>query len=72
MMEMRMVLLVVLRSFEFEALGINPHSNQTASYTTLDMVYGDLIYQKQSLTARPIGGQDMKVKFAKGHQAYVN
>ncbi|EDN07453.1 predicted protein [Histoplasma mississippiense (nom. inval.)] len=69
MMEMRMVLLVVLRSFEFEALGINPHSNQTASYTTLDMVYGDLIYQKQSLTARPIGGQDMKVKFAKGHQA---
>ncbi|PGG97383.1 hypothetical protein GX51_07353 [Blastomyces parvus] len=72
MMEMRMVLLLTLRSFEFEALGINPHDNPMASYTTLDKEFGDLIYQKQSLAARPLGGQDMIVRFAKGHEAYVN
>ncbi|EQL38322.1 hypothetical protein BDFG_00679 [Blastomyces dermatitidis ATCC 26199] len=72
MMEMRMVLLIALRSFEFEALGINPHDNPAASYTTLDQEFGDLVYQMQSLTARPIGGQNMKVRFAKGHEAYFN
>ncbi|KLJ05508.1 hypothetical protein EMPG_11008 [Blastomyces silverae] len=70
MMEMRMVLLIALRSFEFEALGINPHDNPAASYTTLDREFGDLVYQMQSLTARPIGGQHMKVRFAKGHEAF--
>ncbi|PGG98102.1 hypothetical protein AJ79_08983 [Helicocarpus griseus UAMH5409] len=64
MMEMRMVLLLVLRSFDFEALGIKPHNNPIATYTNLDTIYGDLIYQRQALTARPIGGQSMKVKFA--------
>ncbi|OJD12477.1 hypothetical protein AJ78_06931 [Emergomyces pasteurianus Ep9510] len=72
MMQMRMVLLITLRSFEFEALGINPHDNSMASYTTLDKEFGNLIYQMQSLSARPIGGQNMIVRFAKGHEAYVN
>ncbi|PGH33666.1 hypothetical protein GX50_03493 [[Emmonsia] crescens] len=71
MMEMRMVIVILLRSFDFEAMGANPHKNPIATYTTLDTIFGDLIYQKQSLTARPSSGQEMKVKFAHGYEAHV-
>ncbi|OAX77911.1 hypothetical protein ACJ72_07785 [Emergomyces africanus] len=71
MMEMRMVILMLLRSFDFEALGANPRKNAMASYTTLDTIFGDLVYQKQSLTARPASGQEMKVTFAQGYEEHV-
>ncbi|EEH42401.2 uncharacterized protein PADG_07221 [Paracoccidioides brasiliensis Pb18] len=65
MMEMRMVLLIVLRSFDFETLGTNERKYPAATYTNLHTIFGDLVYQRQSLTARPLGNQDMKVKFAR-------
>ncbi|KAK2748635.1 hypothetical protein FQN55_004188 [Onygenales sp. PD_40] len=66
MMEMRIVLLLVLRTFDFETVGANPYKNPAAKYTDLDTVYGDLAFQRMALTARPKGGQDMKVSFASG------
>ncbi|OJD13923.1 hypothetical protein AJ78_05686 [Emergomyces pasteurianus Ep9510] len=71
MMEMRMVILLLLRSFDFEVMGTSPANYKMAGYTTLDTIFGDLIYQKQSLTARPLGGQEMKVKFAQGYEEHV-
>ena len=64
MMEMRVVLLLVLRSFDFETIGMEPNKSPKSTHTDLDTIYGDQVFQDMGVGARPRGGHQMKVKFA--------
>ncbi|KAL1961372.1 hypothetical protein VTO42DRAFT_100 [Malbranchea cinnamomea] len=64
MMEMKMVLLLVLRTFDFEAVRAVPRKNPVATYTDLDALLGDQVLQEMGITAKPRGGLPMRVKFA--------
>ena len=64
MMEMRITLLLVLRSLDFKVVGLKPYTNPFALYTNMDEVYGDMAFQNWGTAAKPRDGMLMRVKFA--------
>ncbi|KAH8673794.1 cytochrome P450 [Xylariales sp. PMI_506] len=58
--EMRIILLLVSRFFDFHCVG-EPNKTPRAPYTDLDMVYGDLVFQELGMEAKPPGGMMMTV-----------
>jgi cytochrome P450 len=60
MEELRVILLLTVRDFEFEAI-VKPNTQKRASYTDLDKRIGDLAFQALGLEAKPRGGAMMSV-----------
>lgn len=59
---MRVVLLLIVRDFDFECANVEPNQKPKTSYTNMDTVFGDIIFQELALEARPRGGMMMTVK----------
>ncbi|KAF2971661.1 hypothetical protein GQX73_g1881 [Xylaria multiplex] len=59
---MRIILLMTVRDFDFTCHGLEPNAKPKASYTNLDTIYGDVVFQELGgLEARPRGGMMMTV-----------
>ncbi|KAI0538399.1 cytochrome P450 [Xylaria digitata] len=59
---MRIILLLTVRDFDFTCHGLEPNAKPKASYTNLDTIYGDVVFQELGgLEARPRGGMMMTV-----------
>jgi cytochrome P450 len=60
--ELRVVLLLTVRDFDFECVGVKPNSTPRACYTDLDLQLGDMVFQEVGLEAKPRAGMTiMKV-----------
>lgn len=62
MNELKVILLMIVRDFEFECAGLEPNAKPKTSYTNLDTIFGDIIFQELGIEARPRGGMMMTVK----------
>jgi cytochrome P450 len=65
--ELRIILLLTAREFEFECAGVEVESRSAAQgkraqYTDLDLVMGDLAFQEMGFSAKARGGTMMRVK----------
>lgn len=62
MSEMCIVLLMIVRDYDFECADIMPNSEPRTSFTDMDTVYGDIVFQELDTEAKPRGGMKMRVK----------
>ena len=62
--ELKTILLMTLRDYDFECADLKPNKEPKTSYTRLDTVYGDIVFQELGLEAKPRGGMMMTVKRA--------
>lgn len=60
--ELRIILLMTIRDFDFECAHIEPNTKARVRYTDLDEIYGDAVFQELGLEAKPRGGMIMKVR----------
>ncbi|OCK82089.1 cytochrome P450 3A30 [Lepidopterella palustris CBS 459.81] len=60
--ELRVILLLTVREFEFECAGIKPNEKQRCAWTDMDLRFGDIVFQELGLEAKPRGGMMMKVR----------
>jgi hypothetical protein len=60
--ELRIILLMTAREYEFECAGLKPNTKPKTSYTELDTVFGDIVFQELGLEARPRGGMMMRCR----------
>ncbi|KAL3496554.1 cytochrome P450 [Aspergillus germanicus] len=60
--ELRVVLLLTVRDFDFECANIEPRATPRASFTDMDLQLGDLAFQENAFSAKPRGGTMMRVK----------
>lgn len=60
--ELKIILLMTIRDYEIECVNLKPNAKPRASYTKLDTVFGDIVFQELGLEAKPRGGMMMKVK----------
>jgi cytochrome P450 len=60
--ELKVILVMTLRDYDFNCAGLKPNKIPRASYTDMDLVYGDIIFQELGLEAKPRGGMMMQVK----------
>ena len=60
--ELRVILLMTVRDFDFECAGLKPNSKPRTTYTDLDTVYGDIVFQKQGVEAKPRCGMMMTAR----------
>ena len=60
--ELRIILLMTARDYEFECAGLQPNEEPKMCYTELDTVFGDIVFQELGLEARPRGGMMMRCK----------
>ncbi|KAL3451451.1 cytochrome P450 [Aspergillus insuetus] len=67
MQELRIILLLTVRSFDFECVGLQPRAKPRVSYTDMDLRLGDLAFQESSFSAKPRGGAVMRVEPVIGH-----
>jgi hypothetical protein len=59
--ELRIILLLTVRQFDFQCAAIEPRTTPRALYTDMDLQLGDLAFQEMAFSARPRGGAMMKV-----------
>jgi cytochrome P450 len=59
--ELKVILVMTLRDYDFQCAGLKPNKVSRTSYTDLDLVYGDIIFQELGLEAKPRGGMMMQV-----------
>jgi cytochrome P450 len=60
--ELRTILLMTVREFDFEYAHMQPNKEARVSFTELDTVYGDVVFQELGLEAKPRGGMMMRVR----------
>ena len=60
--ELRIILLLTTRDYEFECAGLKPNEKPKTTYTELDTVFGDIVFQELGLEARPRGGMMMRCR----------
>ncbi|XXG96359.1 hypothetical protein Hte_002641 [Hypoxylon texense] len=60
--DMRVILLLTVRDFDFACAGLRPNPEPKAPYMDLDAVFGDIVFQELALEAKPRGGMMMTVK----------
>lgn len=60
--EMRTVLLLVARDYQFQLHGVKPNKTPRACYTNLDTTYGDTVFQELGISASVRGGMWMTVE----------
>jgi hypothetical protein len=53
---------MTIRDYDFECANLKPNAKPRATYTKLDSVYGDIVFQELGLEAKPRGGMMMRVK----------
>ena len=66
--ELRVVLLLTVREFEFEFAGGSLNRTPRVGWTNLDLRLGDVVFQELRLEAKPRGGVMMKVRRAEGRE----
>ena len=59
--ELKVILLMTAREYEFECAGLKPNEKPKMEYTALDQVFGDIVFQELALEAKPRGGMMMRV-----------
>lgn len=59
---LRSVMLMTIRHYDFECVDLKPNAKPRASYTQLDTVFGDIVFQELAFEAKPRGGMMMKLK----------
>jgi hypothetical protein len=59
--ELRTILLLIIRDFDFECAGLKPNSIPRTVYTNLDLTFGDIVFQEMGIEAKPRGGMMMRV-----------
>jgi hypothetical protein len=59
--ELRVILLFTIRDYNFECANLKPNASPRVQYTSLDTIFGDIIFQELALEARPRGGMRMTV-----------
>ncbi|KAL6357151.1 hypothetical protein LRP88_10770 [Fusarium phalaenopsidis] len=60
--ELKVILVMTVRDYSFECAGLKPNDKPKTTYTDLDRVYGDIVFQELGLEAKPRGGMMMTVK----------
>ncbi|KAF3928262.1 hypothetical protein AA313_de0208120 [Arthrobotrys entomopaga] len=60
--EMRIILLLTIRDYDFECADLQPNEKPRVSFTDLDTVFGDIAFQELNVEAKPRGGMMMRVK----------
>ncbi|KAM6536296.1 hypothetical protein FALCPG4_002305 [Fusarium falciforme] len=60
--ELKVILVMTVRDYSFECAGLRPNDTPKTTYTDLDTVYGDIVFQELGLEAKPRGGMMMTVK----------
>ncbi|KAI2616233.1 cytochrome P450 [Hypoxylon sp. NC1633] len=55
----RVTLLLTMRDFNFDCAGLEPNPKPKSTYTDLDTVFGDIVFQELAIEARPRGGMMM-------------
>jgi cytochrome P450 len=63
--ELRIILLMTVRDFEFEYCHYEANKEARVRYTDLDTMFGDVVFQELGMEARPRGGMIMKVRGVK-------
>ena len=58
--ELRVILLMTARDYEFECAGLKPNVRPRTSWTDLDTVFGDIVFQELGMEAKPRGGMMMR------------
>lgn len=59
--DMRVILLLTVRDFDFECARLKPNSKPRATFMDLDTVYGDIVFPELAMEAKPRGGMMMAV-----------
>jgi len=59
--QLRVVLLLTIRDYNFECANLKPNASPRVQYTSLDTIFGDIIFQELGLEAKPRGGMMMTV-----------
>lgn len=62
MNELKIILIHTIRDYEFEVRTFEPNAEARTTYTNLDTVYGDTIFQELGMEAKPRGKMMVKVK----------
>jgi cytochrome P450 len=60
--ELKVILLMTLRDYDFECAHLKPNERPRTSFTDLDTVFGDVVFQELGLEAKPRGGMMMRVR----------
>ncbi|KAF2228137.1 cytochrome P450 [Elsinoe ampelina] len=60
--ELKIILLMTVREYEFECVGLKPNERPRAEFTDLDGVFGDVVFQELGIEARPRGDVPMRVR----------
>ena len=68
MNQMKVVLLMVARDFDFRCADLKPNPKARAEFTKLDVDFGDVIFQEIGLEAKPRGPMRMLVKKRTGRE----
>jgi cytochrome P450 len=61
-MEIKVLLIMVMRDFRYQCVGIKRNVFSRAKYTDLDTTLGDVVFQRFGMSARPSGRVAVKVK----------
>ena len=60
--ELQVILLLTVRDYDFECADLKPNAKPRTSFTDMDTVFGDIVFQELGIEAKPRGGMMMKVK----------
>jgi hypothetical protein len=52
---------MTLRDYEFKCADLKPNAIPRSSFTDMDTVFGDIVFQELGLEAKPRGGMMMTV-----------
>jgi len=63
--EMKIILLLTVRDFDFACAGLKPNKTPRVPWTDLDLTFGDRAFQEYVFEAKPRDGMSMKVKRSK-------
>jgi hypothetical protein len=53
---------MTLREYIFECVDLKPNKTPRTSFTDMDTVFGDIVFQELGLEAKPRGGMMMRVQ----------
>lgn len=62
MNEMKVIMIMTMRDYDFECQGLRPNQPARATYTDMDGVFGDSVFQELGMEARLRCGMMLKVK----------
>jgi cytochrome P450 len=63
--ELKIILLLTIREFDFTCTGLKPNKTQRVPWTDLDLTFGDRAFQEFLFEAKPRDGMQMKVRNSK-------